>query len=454
MTGDGSISEASAAGFTDYGGGPGQTTGSDTSASGGSDPFDYDRFYDQYQYAGVTPDTGLAELGVSTPAYGRSGMDFNRALDALIGMQAYPYIPPEPSLNIAGIRGIPSAGMLAEDPVYGFREPVTAHPVDRPTGFFDRYSQDGYDYPAPVAPGGTRSLAPVAGTPPTPSYSTVEGDYGQNIFSILDQGITGMQTGTSGRGQLDALSAAGLGNMPGMNPNNPTQTVDQLINSYRANNFLEKYAPTIFGAATGFGPHLNAIRMGADVLSGKATPGQVLTGLGLDYIAGKAGLPGGGPVLGDLLEGRVDRAASGATQRGLAALLGSALGVPAPIANIALQETGLGPKAGAAVGNAIGPSQPTGATSSLAQLFDKGFDGIKSLFSGVPQGGAGTAPTAQTAGVPTYEYAGDQMPTASAAPAASAAPTAPEVQAAQRLLYGLAQGPYGPLLAYDIGGRG
>lgn len=330
-----------------------------------------------------------------------------------------------------------------------------------PVGFFDRYSEDRYDYPASVAPGGTRSLASVvAGTPPTPSYSTVEGDYGQNIFSILDQGITGMQTGTSGRGQLDALSAAGLGNMPGMNPNNPTQTVDQLINSYRANNFLEKYAPTIFGAATGFGPHLNAIRMGADVLSGKATPGQVLTGLGLDYIAGRAGLPGGGPVLGDLLEGRVDRAANNLTQAGLAAVLGRTLNVPASIAGIPLKESGLGPKAGAAVGNAIGPSQPTGATSSLAQLFDKGFDGIKSLFSGVPQGGAGTAgtaPTAQTAGVPYYGYASDSSPDSPAtvaAPAASAAPTTPEVQAAQRLLYGLAQGPYGPLLAYDIGGRG
>lgn len=252
---------------------------------------------------------------------------------------------------------------------------------------------------------------------------------------------------------LEALQNAGLGSLE----ISPTQTVDQALASYNTHGFLEKYAPTIFGAATGFGPQLNAIRMGADVLSGKTTPGQALTGIGLDLAASKLGLPGGGRVLGDVLDGRIDRAASGLTQAGLAALLGRKLDIPAPFAGVALQETGLGPKAGAAVGNAIGPSQPTGATSSIAQLFDKGFGGLKEIFSGVPQGGAGTAgtaPTAQTAGVPYYGYASDSSPDSPAtvaAPAAPAAPTTPEVQAAQRLLYGLAQGPYGPLLAYDFG---
>ena len=211
------------------------------------------------------------------------------------------------------------------------------------------------------------------------------------------------------------------------------------------------------GAAAGFGAQTGGIRMGADVVSANATPGQALTGLGLDFLAGKAGLPGGGPVLGDLLEGRMDRAASGLTQAGLAAALGRAAGIPAPLAGIALQETGLGPKAGAAVGSAVGPSQPTGVTSSITQLFDKGLGGLKEIFSGLPQGGAGTAPAAQTGGVPYYGYASDSSPDSPAtvaAPAAPAAPTTPEVQAAQRLLYGIAQGPYGPLLAYDIGGRG
>lgn len=373
--------------------------GSDTATSGGGDPFDYSSFYDQYQYAGSTPDPEGMSLAVENvlrdyqDRFGGSG-------------------------DLAGL------GVT-------FNTPIN---IDAP--------------PAPVA----------SGAAPTPSYTTTEGDYGQNIFSILDQGITGMQTGTSGRGQLDALSAAGLGNMPGMNPNNPTQTVDQLINSYRAGDFLDKYAPTIMGALTGFGPQMSAIRMGADVLSGKTTPGQALTGLGLDFLAGKAGLPGGGRVLGDVLDGRMDRAASGLTQAGLAAALGRAAGIPAPLAGIALQESGLGPKAGAAVGNAVGPSQSTGTTSSIAQFFDKGLGGLKGIFSGLPQGGAGTAgtaPTTQTGGVPYAEYAGDPSPAATvAAPAAPAAPTAPEVQTARRLLYGLAQGPYGPLLAYDIGGRG
>lgn len=411
-TGDGSISEASAAGFTDYGGGPDTSAsggsdpfdfsgdslfgGSDTPASGGSDPFDYNSFYSQYQYAGSTPDPGGMSPAVADVL--RDYQDRFGGSGDLVGLGATFNTP----IDIGG---------------------------------------------TPVGTGDTRSLASVvAGTPPTQSSTFDRPAYGDSTLSY--------------REVLNGLSRAGYGNMEGANPNNPTQTVDQMIAANNVSNFLEKYAPTIFGAATGFGPHLNAIRMGADVLSGKATPGQALTGLGLDFLAGKAGLPGGGPVLGDLLEGRMDRAASGLTQAGLAAALGRAANIRAPFAGIALQETGLGPKAGAAVGRAVGPSQPTGATSSLTQIFDKGLGGLKEIFSGVPQlgaGTAGTAPTAQTAGVPYYGYASDSSPDSPAtvaAPAAPAAPTTPEVQAAQRLLYGIAQGPYGPLLAYDIGERG
>ena len=446
------MTEAEALGISEatYGGGTGQTSAPDTSASGGSDPSPFDPFSADAEtfFGGVA--SGSSGLGGYREESGSSSPSFDTLYDAAIydaiaGLTA----PPAP----AGMS--PAVADVLRD--YQDRFGGSGDLAGLGVTFNTPINTDG----TPVDTGGTRSLASVvAGTPSTPSYTATEGDYGQNIFSILDQGITGMQTGTSGRGQLDALSAAGLGNMPGMNPNNPTQTVDQLINSYRAGNFLDKYAPTIFGAATGFGPQMSAIRMGADVLSGKATPGQALTGLGLDFLAGKAGLPGGGRVLGDVLDGRMDRAASGLTQAGLAAALGRAANIRAPFAGIALQETGLGPKAGAAVGNAVGPSQPTGVTSSITQLFDKGLGGLKEIFSGLPQGGAGTAgtaPTAQTGGVPYYGYAGDSSPDSPAtvaAPAAPAAPTTPEVQAAQRLLYGIAQGPYGPLLAYDIGGRG
>jgi hypothetical protein len=326
----------------------------------------------------------------------------------------------------------PSFGMLKEAGLLGGAQPSYAAPTTQPT-----------------ATASGREL--VTGYTP--------GDYGQSIFQTLDRGIPGVTTNTSGKSELQALVDAGLGKVTGLNPNNPDQTAQQLLNSFRANDFLTEYAPSLFtaGLPPGMGLAFNAIRTGADIASGRTTPGQALTGLGLDALASRLGIPGGGRVVGDLLEGRVGPAAGGAVAGLATGALGRAgLGALAPIV---AKETGLGPVIQKSVSDAVQPQpgQGTRFVSSITDAINRGTQGIMGLFGGTP-----SAPIPATPGVTTptrayvspdsnpYESGGNEPPAVATAPTTPAA-TTPEVTAARRLLYGMAQGPYGPLLAYDFG---
>jgi hypothetical protein len=321
----------------------------------------------------------------------------------------------------------PSFGMLEEAGLLGGAQPSYAAPATQPTatpptsdslGFLDRYSRPEYDY---VVPNVTEN--------------------------------------TSGKAQLESIVANGFGGMKGLNPNNPDQTAQQLLNSFRANDFLTEYAPSLFtaGLPPGMGLAFNAIRSGANVLSGRTTPGQALMGVGLDALASRLGIPGGGRVVGDLLEGRVGPAAGGAAA-GLAtgALARAGLG---PLAGIAMKESGLSPAISKSVSGAVQPQpgQGTGFVSSITDAISRGAQGIMGLFGGTPSAPIPATPRVTT---PTpaytapdfspYESGGNEPPAAATAPTTPAA-TTPEAVATRRLLYGMAQGPYGPLLAYDFG---
>lgn len=420
---------------------PGTTGGIDAPASSYSDsnynPFaGFDRYADE-------PNVGTAYLGLDTPVYGSSGMNARNAINALIDMQAYPYVPGPASPNIDSLRGIPSWAVLSKDPRYGLRDPVAAVPPDDVKGYLDRYSLPEYDY-EPVS-SGTRGLGSVgpATTPTGPGLTTPV--YGRS--------------GMNEREAVRSLVGMGYGDLEGLNPNNPDQTAQQLLNSFRANDFLTEYGPSLFtaGLPPGMAFAFNALRSGADIAAGRTTPGQALLGVGLEAAARAAGLPGGGPMLGDLLEGRVGSAAGRAASGLATGALGRAgLGALAPIV---AKETGLGPAIQRSVSGAVQPQagQGTGFVSSITDAINRGAQGIMGLFGGTP-----SAPIPATPGVTTptrayvspdsnlYESGGPEPSAAVTAPTTPAA-TTPEVAATRRLLYGTAQGPYGPLLAYDFG---
>ena len=354
-----------------------------------------------------------------------------------------------------------SWGMLGEDPQYGFRGIEAPAIPDRSPNY--AYGMEDY----PVDRVVTRTdFAPA--TQPTATASErglvtryTPGDYGQSIFQTLDRGIPGVTTNTSGKSELQALVDAGLGNVTGLNPNNPDQTAQQLLNSFRANDFLTEYAPSLFtaGLPPGMALAFNAIRSGADIAAGRTTPGQALMGFGLEAAARAAGFPGGGPILNDLLEGRVGSAAGRAASGLATGALGRAgFGAFAPIV---AKETGLGPAISKSVSGAVQPQpgQGTGFTSSIIDAINRGAQGIMGLFGGTPSAPIPETPKVTTptrAYVPPdynlYESSSYEPPAAATAPTTPAA-TTPEAAplAARRLLYGTAQGPYGPLLAYDFG---
>jgi hypothetical protein len=419
---------------------PGTTGGIDAPASSYSDsnynPFaGFDRYADE-------PNVGTAYLGLDTPVYGSSGMNARNAINALIDMQAYPYVPGPASPNIDSLRGIPSWAMLSEDPRYGFRGVEAPAIPDRSPNY--AYGMEDY----PVDRVVTRpDFAPA--TQPTATQPT-------------EPGLTTPVYGRSGMNEREAvrsLVGMGYGDLEGLNPNNPDQTAQQLLNSFRANDFLTEYAPSLFtaGLPPGMAFAFNALRSGADIAAGRTTPGQALMGVGLEAVARAAGLPGGGPIFGDLLEGRVGSAAGRAASGLATGALGRAgLGAFAPIF---AKEAGITPAISKSVSDAVQPQagQGTGIVSALTKAFDRGFQDLTGVFGGTP-----SAPIPATPGVTTptrayvspdsnlYESGGPEPSAAATAPTTPAA-TTPEVTAARRLLYGTAQGPYGPLLAYDFG---
>ena len=397
-------------------------SGSDFTAT--SDPFSYYDPVAEAYFAG-SPGTGGASKDY--------GIDYTDAY--------YNYVPGLASNAVA--RGI------SDDAFFAALSERLGVPFGGGRDYGIDYNERYVAPEVPVAPSDTRSLASVvAGTPPTQSSTFDRPAYGDSS--------------TAYRQAIDALSRMGYGNMEGANPNNPTQTVDQMIAANNVSNFLEKYAPTIFGALTGFGPHLNAIRMGADVLSGKTTPGQAILGVGLGALADKIGIPP--QTLSNVAQGRLGDAAGSLATGAATGLLGSQLGLgpfSGPAAGIIMKETGLGPLIGSNVDRAVTDVVP-----------DQNWNLLNTVGGGIDQ-------VLKDMGLPVYsdtQYRGEPItPSLPSLPGASdygnfyesgdsgqsgapTTPTTPEppkqeqtitLQPRTALQPEIYQGRYGPLMRYN-----
>lgn len=383
----------------------------------------------------VSPATSLPDA-LSTPVYGRSGMNEREAVRALSGMgYEGPWFTSNPTQADNTVRT--GGGFLADR----LGNPVTS------TAF---PGQLNYQASAPTIPSSTlKAAADLLGMSPEGLLAAS----GRNEFGEVDPS----QLSTTGLdyGVLQAMQNAKLGGLD----ISPTQTIDQALAAKTAHDYLNEYGPSLFtaGLPPGMAFAFNALRSGADIAAGRTTPGQALLGVGLEAAARAAGLPGGGPMLGDLLEGRVGSAA-GRAASGLATGALSRAGLGA-FAGPFLKEAGITPAIQKSVSGAVQPQagQGTGIVSALTNAINRGFQDITGFFGGTP-----SAPIPATPGVTTptrayvppdsnlYESGGPEPSAAATAPTTPAA-TTPEVAATRRLLYGTAQGPYGPLLAYDFG---
>lgn len=281
-------------------------------------------------------------------------------------------------------------------------------------------------------------VAGLAGLSDVPGQ-TVEGALGQMLFDLgLQQDTTtpqGMQTAI---GTLQSLNNLGFGNLTGFNPNNPDQTVAQLVAAQNAHNVLNATLPTIMSmlGPPGTGLAFNALNLAKGLESGQITPGQGLLSLGL----GALGVPG--PVA-SALQGNIGQAASGLVQSGLASAVDNTLGIPAPVAGLGLNLSGIGPSIGQAVAGSVPSAPSTGTPEGLAGFIDQALGGF-SLGSIAP----GTPPTPGSMTGPETGYSADVFPVMAAIEEAAQ----PQQQTPQPTFQPrIVAGRYGPLVDYQFG---
>jgi hypothetical protein len=248
----------------------------------------------------------------------------------------------------------------------------------------------------------------------------------QNAF-----GPSGMNTPTA----LSALNDMGFGNLTGFNPNNPTQSIAEMVAANNMHSVLNATLPTIMSmlGPPGTGLAFNALNLAKGLESGQVTPGQGLLSLGL----GAIGVPG--PVA-SALQGNLGQAASGLAQSGLASAVGNTLGIPAPVAGLGLNLSGIGPSIGQAVAGSVPSASSTGTPGGLAGFIDQALGGF-SLGSIAP----GTPPTAGSTTAPDSSYSADVFPVMAAIEQAAQAPKQPEWSSQ------MTAGRYGPLMEYEFG---
>jgi len=248
----------------------------------------------------------------------------------------------------------------------------------------------------------------------------------QNAF-----GPSGMNTPTA----LSALNDMGFGNLTGFNPNNPTQSIAEMVAANNMHSVLNATLPTIMSmlGPPGTGLAFNALNLAKGLESGQVTPGQGLLSLGL----GAIGVPG--PVA-SALQGNLGQAASGLAQSGLASAVGNTLGIPAPAAGLALNLSGIGPSIGQAVAGSVPSASSTGTPGGLAGFIDQALGGF-SLGSIAP----GTPPTAGSTAAPDSSYSADVFPVMAAIEQAAQEPKQPKWSSQ------MTAGRYGPLMEYEFG---
>ena len=247
-------------------------------------------------------------------------------------------------------------------------------------------------------------------------------------------GPSGMNTPTA----LSALNDMGFGNLTGFNPNNPDQTIAQMVAANNMHSVLNATLPTIMSmlGPPGTGLAFNALNLAKGLESGQVTPGQGLLSLGL----GALGVPG--PVA-SALQGNIGQAASGLVQSGLASAVGNTLGIPAPVAGLGLNLSGIGPSIGQAVAGSVPNAPSTGTPGGLAGFIDQALGGF-SLDSIAP----GTPPTPGSMTAPDSGYSADVFPVLAAIEEAAQ----PQQQTPQPTFQPrIVAGRYGPLVDYQFG---
>lgn len=135
---------------------------------------------------------------------------------------------------------------------------------------------------------------------------------------------------------LASLQAAGLGSMQGVNPNNPTQSVDEAI---AVGNFAAYGVPIMMSLVPGASLAMNLGQLAQGLQTGAISPGQALTGFAVTAAANQLGISPS--LMSNVVNGNFGAAAAQTAMGAVNNALSAATGLPASITGLGLAATGL-----------------------------------------------------------------------------------------------------------------
>lgn len=192
-------------------------------------------------------------------------------------------------------------------------------------------------------------------------------------------------------GELSALSEMGFGNMTGVNPNNPTQSVNEALAAQNVHAALNFGLPTVMGMAVpGFGPALSLAKGIGALTSGQISPAQFGGQLGIAALSQATGIPTG--VIGPALSGNIGQAATTAGL-GLGQMaLSQATGLPPGIVGLGMQAA-LGGQPGAVGQGAASIGNTAGGQIDFSGVGgSESYDPTEVLKASVPRASYGYLP--------------------------------------------------------------
>jgi len=271
--------------------------------------------------------------------------------------------------------------------------------------------------------------AGVAGLSEVPGQ-TIQGALGQMLFDLaLQQDTTTAAGMKDARSTLDSLANLGFGMVEGLNPNNPSQSVGQMLAAQNVQGVLNYALPALANLVPGYGKAMaigQGISTAHGLLSGRLSPSEALPSLAGAIIGAKTGIPSG--IVTGLLEGNLGKAAGAGAQAGLGALASNF----GPLGSLAYGLSGLGSAVNKGVSEAVSGATGGGRSAGLGAL-----------------PGASLAPSSST--TPIGSSSGDLGITQEVSPTRAAIEQAVQQSVTPSLDRQMIAGRYGPIMQYEYG---
>jgi hypothetical protein len=192
-------------------------------------------------------------------------------------------------------------------------------------------------------------------------------------------------------GELSQLSDSGMGSMVGVNPNNLTQSVDNMLATQDLASFTDNYAvPALSALVPGFALAFNL----AQIATGQTTVGQALTSFATSYAAKALGVSPS--VLGSMLAGNFGQAAASQALGSVTQGLAKATNIPGSLAAFGVKASGAGQAISSAVNGVVGNNTGMGVSQdSIAKSIDGAVSGVGGAITGSPTTAGTTGTGAQ-----------------------------------------------------------